>query len=237
MNCYICKGNDESTSVYELKQGGTVDICLVCENTYEYYLDVIKRECLIDGESQDVTRDDERIIRKERELREKEEQRQKDYDKLVDSDGSIFYFSNEQLRTLEYNHSVLRYASGFLDIGDDYEDHVQRFKFNYAIDKHWYIDEWDGLRDVNIYLDNVKKETQKVKKPEETNWRERTRKWYSGRFECHESLYNVTFGFSRYDNEPCGEVWINYDFICSKSYKIARLIKGLLKDDGWQVKE
>ncbi|GIN58493.1 hypothetical protein J8TS2_28120 [Lederbergia ruris] len=230
MICYSCKNEceDYELSEHELKLGGQVDICLECENTYEFYLDVIKRECLIDGVSYDLTSDDKKMIERERKLRLENEEEER----LLDCDKSIFYFSNEPKKKPEYNHQVLKYINGFLGIEDDTEEHIQRFRFKSMIERHWHLDEWDGLTNVHIYIDTVSKEYQKVKKPEETQWRNRVRKWYAGRFECDdESLYNCTFGYSQIDNEPFGEVYVSYDFICSKSYRIKRLVEGLIKED------
>lgn len=233
MSCYICKKNDEQTSEYELKVGGQVDICFVCENTYEYYLRYIKREMLIDGVPYDVTSQDEKIIKKERKLRERQEEEEAEYERLVDSNGSIFYLTNQQKKNIDYDHQVLRYVNSFLGVDADDESHIQRLKFNYIVAKHWHLDEWDGLSNVHIWIDQVSK---KIEKPEEKEWRERTRRWYRGKMECDEDFYNVTFGFSQYNDEPCGDIWIDYSFICSKSYKLARLIRGLLMDDGWKFK-
>lgn len=152
--------------------------------------------------------------------------------RMIGLDKSIFFFSNKPKKDVEYNWPALRYINNFLDSKDEHEtDHIQRFKFNYAIGKHWYIGDWDGLTGVNVYLDTVKKEYEKVKKPEETKWRDRVRKWYSGRFECNEDFYNVTFGFSQYDNEPYGEVYVSYEFLSSKSRKISKLVEGLINNE------
>ncbi|AIF45414.1 hypothetical protein [Virgibacillus sp. SK37] len=234
VKCYGCNEDTFSflVSEYELKSGGKVNVCIECENNAEVYFDKIKRNCLIDGKAYELTENDRKQIRLERKLRlEKEED-----ERILDCKKSIFYFSNVPLKKPEYNHQALKYINEFVGADDSNEDHIQRFKFNYAIGKHWHLEEWDGLTNVHIYIDEVSKEYQKVKKPEETKWRDRTRKWYSGRFECDESFYNVTFGFSQYDNEPCGDVYVSYDFICSKSYKISRLVKKLLIEDGWEVR-
>lgn len=229
MTCYCCKKELEEylVSEYELKKGGTVQFCIECENTAEYYFDVIKRECLIDGVNYDLTSRDKKQIRAERKLRlEKEEE-----NRLLDCDKSIYFFSNAPVKSVEYNHQVLNYINKFID-AEDNEGHIQRFKFKYTVGQHWYFEEWEGLKNVNIYIDTVNKEVQKVKKPGDTEWRERVRKWYSGRFQCDEDFYNVTFGFSKYGDDQINDVHINYPFICSKSRKIRKLIKGLLVDKG-----
>lgn len=225
MTCYCCKGDTEQMSLYELKSGGNVNICWVCENTYEHYLNVIKRECLIDGETLTVSKDDESIIKRDRRL--EQEARDNEMADLIENEPSIYHFNNTDT---ELNHHVLTYAAEFLSIDNPKALHV---KYDHYIDLKWHFDEWDGLSNVYIYLDSVNKKAEKVKKPEEKEWRERTRKWHSGRFECNNDLYNVTFGFAQYDNEPCGEVYVNYQFTCSKSYKIARLVKELLIAKGW----
>ncbi|KRG15602.1 hypothetical protein ACA30_05790 [Virgibacillus soli] len=229
MICYACENKREEyeLSEYKLKKGGhNVQVCLECENSYEKYLDYIKRNCLIDGVSYELTSDDKKMIERERKLRLENEEEER----LLDCKKYVYYFSNEPLKKPEYNHQVLKYINGFLNVEEDTEEHIQRFKFKGVVGQHFHLDEWDGLTNVHISIDTVSKEYQKVKKPEETQWRDRVRKWYSGRFECDENLCNVSFGFVQYDNEPFGEVWVNYDFICSKSYRIKRLIEGLIKD-------
>lgn len=229
--CYCCGITEEKTSTYDLKSGGNVEICLVCENTYEIYLDKIKRDCLIDGVAYDLTKQDEAVIKRERELRKQQKHEEEEYNRLMDSEQSIFYFTNKQSKRVEPNHQVIRYVSGFLGL-DDEEADIVGMRFNYPVGKHWHLNKWDGLSNVHIRLDEYSIEHQKVKKPEETHWRNRVRKWYSGRFECDEDFYNVTFGFKQYDDELCGDIYVNYAFICSKSYKVAKLIRELLEADG-----
>lgn len=229
INCYGCKKDkfDFLLNKYELKKGGTVHFCVECENNAETYFDVIKRDCLIDGKSLEVTSKDEKEISTARKLRlEKEEEERK-----LDAPKSIYWFTNEPKKKPEINYQVLKYINQFLDVDEYKEEHIQRFKFNQSINKHWYFDfvEELGLSEVHIYLDDVKKEYQKVKKPHETEWRDRIRKWYSGRLQCKQNFYNVTFGFSQYDNEPIGEVYVNYPFLCSKSNKVARFIESLIE--------
>src|SRR5690625_888085 len=100
LKCHYCNEDtlDFLTDTYELKKGGTVDVCVVCENDAEIYFDKIKRECLIDGESLEVTREDEKEITREKRLRHRKEEEER----VFDCDKSIFYFSNEPLRKPEY---------------------------------------------------------------------------------------------------------------------------------------
>ncbi|WP_143760503.1 hypothetical protein [Paenibacillus odorifer] len=217
-------------STYELKSGGNVNICWICENTYEHYLNVIKRECLIDGEPLTVTRDDEIIIKKEGIMRLEQESKDNEMADLIQNEQQIYYFNNADT---ELNHHVIDYAAEFIGLDKPKVLHV---KYGHFIDLHFHLDEWDGLSNISIYLDSMNKKIEKSKKPEEKEWRERTRKWYSGRFECYNDLYNTTFGFAQYDKEPCGDVYVNYQFTCSKSYKIARLVKELLIAKGWSFR-
>lgn len=238
MKCYCCQQEieDELYSEYKLKDNkGNVNICIECENSQEIYLDKIKRNCLIDGQVYEVSRSDEKIINSERALRAREEESERKYN----CKKSIYYFSNAQ--KFQENYQAIKYCNGFLGVAEDSEDNIQRMKFNYSINKHWIIDEtWDkDLGKIDIYLDNFNKEIQKVKKPEETEWRERTRIWWSGKIVCEEDFYNATFGFSTYSDygEEVNDVYVNYQFICSKSYKLSKKIMQLLKEDGWNVIE
>ncbi|WP_018923848.1 hypothetical protein [Salsuginibacillus kocurii] len=231
MSCYVCKKDMESymLSQYKLKQGGTVDICIECENTSEYYFDVIKRECLIDGESLELTASDEKLIKIEKKQRKELEEEQE----LLDADKGVFLFTNEPNKKPEYDGQVMQYINQFLGVED--ESHLQRFRFTYPMKKHWHLEEWDGLSNVHIYLDSVKKSKYKAKKPEETEYKERIRKWYSGRFESDQDFYNATFGFSIDKDEPIDRVCVDYGFLCSKKHKVSRLIAGLLSDAGYDV--
>lgn len=229
MICYSCKNEKEANELsdYELKSGGSVSVCLVCENTSEYYLDVIKRECLIDGVAYELTDDDIKQIRIESKMRKEVEEDERRQDEALSADQPIFFFTNEPLKKPEYDYQALKYMNGFLGNEEHEESHVQRFKFKDAVCKHWYVGDWDGLTNVNIYIDTINKDYQRVRKPGEKEWRNRTRKWYSGRFECDESFYNVTFGFSQVEDKPFGDVYVNYSFICSKGWKIGKLVEEL----------
>lgn len=240
MKCYCCKRDieDDLYSEYKLKTGEKVKICIECENDGLTYFDIIKRNCLIDGIAYDITKQDEKYIENEKKLKaEKDEE-----DRLMNCGKSIFYFTNndgKKPETWGMNHSAVKYANFFLSIKESNEEHIQRFRFNYVVGRHWHLDGWNNLGDVNIYLDSYKIENYKARKPGEAEWQDRTRTWYSGRIVCSCDLYNTTFGFATYSNEDniVNDIYINYQFICSKSYKFARLIKQLLKEDGWKVKE
>lgn len=229
MSCYCCSKDNEQTSVFELKSGGNVDVCLVCENTYEYYLDYIKRNCLIDGVAYGLSKQDESDIKREQKLRKQQEHEEAEYERLVDSKGSIFYFTNEQKKNVEMNHHVIQYAEEFT--GSNSDD-AKLMRFNYPVQQSWFLEEWDGLRNCNVYLDDYNLEVQRVKKSDEKEYRERRRYWYRGRFECDNDLYNTTFGYALYDNDKTiDRVYLNYQYICSKSYRLEKLIKYLVSGD------
>lgn len=224
MNCYGCKKDKTNIKQYELKKGGKVAFCLECENDTLIYHDFIKRECLIDGVAYELNKGD----RKEIQIGKRLKERQDEEKRLFDNEKLIFYFNNESKREPELNYQALKYMNGFLNKDDHDTDHMQRMLFNHGIGKHWYIEEWKGLTGVNVYIDSMSKEHQRVRKNSDEQWRERVRKWYSGRFECDESLYNCTFGFSQYDNEPFGDVYASYEFICSKKYDVQMLVNELI---------
>lgn len=238
MECYCCNKeiNNDEYSEYELKEDKSkVYVCFECENTYEYYLDKIKRNCLIDGGSYEVTKNDEKFIEKERALRLEEEEELR----LKDCNKSIFYFTNKHgkvPKVYENNHQLLRYCNEFLGTGDDFNnDNIQRFTFNFSTNKHWIIPkEWDkNLGGIYIYLDNFKKDTYNSKTHNEKNWNAKTREWWHGRIVCEEEFYNTTFSFCT-ENNIFDRVYIDYSFICSKSYKLERKIEELLIKDGFK---
>lgn len=237
IECYCCnkKFPEHQISEYELKDNSKkINVCIECENSQEIYLDKIKRLCLIDDLSYEVSRLEEKIINDERSSRLKEEE----ISRLRDCKKSIYYFSNAE--KFEVNYQAIKYANGFLGVLGDSADQLQRMKFNYDCNKHWSIDKsWDkNLGKIDIYLDSFKKEIQKVRKPGAVEWRERTRIWWSGRIVCEEDFYNATFGFSTYsDNDLVNEIYVNYQFLCSKSYKLSKKIMELLKEDRWNVKK
>ncbi|MBU3216661.1 SAM-dependent methyltransferase [Clostridium estertheticum] len=238
IECHCCnkKFPEYQISEYTSKDGLSIEnICIECENDSLTYMNIIKRNFLIDGESYEVTRADEREIKKEESLkREKDEAERK-----RDCKKSILYLSNAE--KFDINYQIVKYANGFIGTQEDSgEDNIQRCKFNYGCNKHWSIDKtWDkNLGKVDIHLDSFKKEIQRVRKPGAVDWRERTRIWWSGRILCEEDFYNATFGFSTYsDDEIVKEVYVNYQFICSKSYSLSKKIMELLKEDGFKVKE
>lgn len=222
--CYFCEQQHDqhNFSQYELKDGtGKVDVCVECENDGLTYFDKIKRLCLIDGQDLPVTRKDEKYIEAEKKLRAEADEEER----IRWMPKSIYYITNEPKKGIELDYQAIKFVNGFLGKKDHETDHVQRLKFNFDIDKRWVVEGFDVFDRVEIWLDGVKKEYQKVRKPEETEWRDRVRRWYFGRIITGIDLYDTTFGFSQYDNEPCGDVWLNYKFKCSKSYKFARLIK------------
>ena len=232
IECYCCnkKFPEDQISEYELKDGlSTKNICIECENDSLMYMDIIKRNFLIDGQAYEVTKVDEKEIKKEKSLKyEKDEN-----ERLRDCKKSIFYLSNAE--KFEINHQAIKYANGFLSTGEDSgEDNIQRCKFNYGYDKHWEIPtSWDkNLGKIDIYIDSFKKEIQNIRKPGEKVWKERTRTWWSGRIICEEDFYNATFGFSTYSNEGemVNDIYVNYQFLCSKSYTLSKKIKQLLKE-------
>lgn len=222
MSCQSCGTADLELSLYDLKTGGQCSFCIVCENTYEYYLDKIKRNCLLDGIAYELTKDDKKMIEKERKLR---LENTYEIDEL--STKGIYYFSNEPVKEVDMNYQALKYVNYFLDKEDHNTEHLQRFKFKNAIGRSVYIGEFDGLSNVIVTIDSVNKTYEKVKKQGEKEYRNRVRKWYSGRFQCNEDFYNCTFGFSQLDDNEFGSVYVNYDFLCSKSNKIANLVESV----------
>lgn len=241
MKCYCCDKeiNSGEYSEYQLKKDKSrVYVCFECENTEEYYLDKIKRNCFIDGKSYEVTKKDEKVIEKERALRIKEEEEIR----LMDCNKSIFYFTNKQGRVpgiYDNNYQLLRYCNEFLGVKDDLNnDNIQRFTFNSIVNKHWIIPEdWDKtLGRIDIYIDDFKKDTYKSKSHNEKNWNEKTCLWWHGRIVCEEEFYSTTFSFCT-ENNIFDRVYVDYGFMCSKSYKLETKIKELLIKDGFKKSE
>lgn len=222
MSCQCCGTADLELSLYELKAGGQCSYCIVCENTYEYYLDHIKRNCLLNGVAYELSTHDKKIIENEKKLR---LENMYQIDEL--SSKGIYYFSNEPVKDVDMNYQAMKYVNYFLDKQDHDTEHLQRFKFKKSIGRSIYIGNFDGLTDVRLTIDTVNKTYEKVKKQGETEYRERVRKWYSGRFECNEDFYNCTFGFSQIDENEYGSVYVNYDFLCSKTNRISKLVESV----------
>lgn len=240
INCKVCnnKIKNDLYNEYELKEcNSIVNICIECENNGLVYFDYIKRNCLIDGESYELTKQDKEYIRREK----KRKRIKEEEERALDIPKSIFYFTNKDGRNidkLDPNFQVIKYANFFLDNELDKMDNIQRFKFPYHIFRKWEIKDFEGLDTVIITLNNYSKEIEKHRKPSENKWKERTRTWYSGKIKTDVDLYNTTFGFATYSDKEnnINDVYINYDYICSKSYGFRKLIKKLLKEDGWNVK-
>lgn len=228
--CYFCeqKNGEHYFSEYELKDGsGKVDVCIECENDGLTYFDKIKRLCLIDGQDMPVTKKDEQYIEAEKKLKAESDEEER----IRWLPKSIYYITNEPKKSIDLDYQAVKFVNSFLGKTDHETDHIQRLKFTYDIRKHWIVDKFDIFDRVEIWLDGVNKEYQQVKKPGEKEWRERIRRWYFGRIITGIDLYDVTFGFSQYDDEPCGDVWINYEFVCSRERKLKQLVREQLSSN------
>ncbi len=167
------------------------------------------------------------IMRKQR-TEEEEEERKFQLPK------SVFYFNNEPLKKPEYNHQVFNYINHFVGVEEDHDDHVQRFRFTHSKPIKIEIDEYEGFKDIVIRLDGYKTYYERVKAPEEKEWRNRTRKWFFGRFESDNTFYNQSFGFAQYDDNPIDRVHLNLSY--SQNRKIIGLIKDELSIHGFEFK-
>lgn len=237
MRCYSC--NKEITrndySEYQLKKDNSkVQFCLECANDELVYFDVIKKDCLIDGESKELSDGDKKYIKNERIRR----NREKKEHRLIDCNKSVFFFTNKQspfLSKLDINHQVLRYCNQFTGQDDiDEEEYIQRFRFPFSIHKTWKLN-YEDLGEITIILEGYKKEVEQVRKDRTEKWRDRVRKWYHGKITVPNcDLYNCTFGFATYDNIKeikFNNIYVNYDYICSYSWKFRRILAYLLKED------
>lgn len=91
-----------------------------------------------------------------------------------------------------------------------------------------YYSEWICRKCVemsNINYD-LKKDTYKSKIHNQKNWK-KTRLWWYGRIICEEEFYNTTFSFCT-ENNVFDRVYVDYSFICNKSYKLERKMEELL---------
>lgn len=232
--CYCCEKEiddsciDSSGREYELKTGGKVQVCFVCENDEYQYVHKIKADCLIDGRSYDVTAK-EKKNKKNLEAKNKQfEQDEIEWAKLIEGGQKVYWFCNRGSRKFEHN-SALRYANEFLGNPDATEEQsLKRFMFGYVVEcvNDVYLEDVVGLKWVKLILDGVSISNYKARKPGETEWQDRIRKWYYGRVLTSCDLYDSSFGFSWHSNDKkYGDVYMGYPYLCSKSWQMSNLVK------------
>ncbi|QPW62068.1 N-6 DNA methylase [Clostridium botulinum] len=239
--CYCC---NKDVPTWELTEYSTKDkskkvqVCLECDNDELMYLDKIKRDLLsCDGESYEVTKNDEKQINKLKEIKEQElkEKERMEWDK------NIYILTNcngKSLEFMEVNNQLLNLCNEFHGIDKFEEQNWIKIKYPYLISKTWEIDNFDIFEKVKITLEGYTVQHEKCRKNKNEDWQDRIKCYWFGKIITNNELYDTTFGFFTEDSnkEFNGDIWINYDYICSKNYIFKKLIKQLLKEDGWIIK-
>ncbi|BAE47709.1 SAM-dependent DNA methyltransferase (plasmid) [Clostridium botulinum] len=239
--CHCC---NKDTPTWQLTEYTTKDrkenvqVCLECENDELVYLDKIKRDLfLCDGESYEITNKDERRIRELKILKEKELQEKE----CMEWNKEIYILTNctgKSLEFIEINHQLLNLCNEFHGIDNFAEKNWIKIKYPYLTNKEWEIDNIDIFEKVKIILEGCTVQHEKCRKNKNEDWQDRIKAHWFGKIITNNELYDTTFGFFTEDNkkELSGDVWVNYDYVCSKNYIFKDLIKKLLKENGWIIK-
>ena len=210
--CYCCNKEIEEYQVtgdYKLKDTKEdVLVCFECANDKYIYLSKIKSNLLIDGELYELTNSDKKHLKdleKEREI-EIEQKR------LESIDKNIYLFTNKQRQNTvgeNSNHQLLTMCKDFQSANDD---NIIKIKYPFIVDCKKHFENILGLEYIDISVDSLKIE------------RDNQRHIYKGKIKTSWSLYDTSFSIFYYENNKKANVYVNYNFICSKSYSMKKLI-------------
>lgn len=210
--CYCCNKDIEEYQVagdYKLKDTKEdVSVCIECANDEYTYLYKIKSNLLIDGELYELTNSDKKHLKdleKEREI-EIEQKR------LESIDKNIYLFTNKQRQNTvgeNSNHQLLTMCKDFQSANDD---NIIKIKYPFIVDCKKHFENILGLEYIDISVGGLKIE------------RDNQRHIYKGKIKTSWSLYDTSFSIFYYENNKKANVYVNYNFICSKSYSMKKLI-------------
>lgn len=258
--CYCCNNDiyeNEFYRTYEKKEGGEVVVCLECENDELMYSDKIKRNLVIGGENYEISKEEEKHIRKLKDIKQKENQIKRQMEGIK----NIYICTNNPRDTfIDETQQVhgLKFVKLSQGISEDNDNTVVKIKLPYLISKKYNFDNQVFYREnkikkvydrknrkinevayeyeykfdkLEVTIDDLRIEHYKARKDKKEDWQDRERYIYHGSINCSEDLYNTTFSIFYYPNDEKTSVYIDYDFICSMSYKFKRLIEDRVLND------
>ena len=210
--CYCCNKEIEEYQVtgdYKLKDTKEdVLVCFECANDEYIYLSKIKSNLLIDGESYELTNSDKKHLKD----LEKEHEIEIEQKRLESIDKNIYLFTNKQRQNTvgeNSNHQLLTMCKDFQSANDD---NIIKIKYPFIVDCKKHFENILGLEYIDISVDGLKIE------------RDNQRHIYKGKIKTSWSLYDTSFSIFYYENNKKANVYVNYNFICSKSYSMKKLI-------------
>lgn len=222
--CYCCNKDIEEYQVagdYKLKDTKEdVSVCIECANDEYTYLYKIKSNLLIDNESYELTNSDKKHLKN----LEKERERDIEQKRLESIDKSIYIFTNQQRQDIvgeNSSHQLLTMCKDFQCANDD---NLIKIKYPFIVDCKKHFENILELEYIDISVDSLRIEHYKARKPGEKDWNDRQRYIYKGRIKTSCDLYDATLGIFYYPHDKKASVYVNYDFICSKSYSMKKLI-------------
>ena len=246
-----------SCDKYTLKSDNSVvNVCLECSNDELMYIDKIKRDLLIEGKSYDISSKDEKFVKRliEQKIKMEELEKQFSYDKniYICTNNARDTFIDE----MSPIHS-LNFVKLFQGVDEYNDDSVIKIKLPYIVNKQYdfsnevickkldfkrkriiedgikkFIDE-PYYREVKfdklIYIINdLNIEHYKARKPGDKEWNDRERHIYHGYLDCGSDFYNTTFTIIYYPHDKKASTYVNYDFICSMSWKFKQPIEKVI---------
>lgn len=223
-SCYCCNKEIEECELdgeYNTKLNNeNVLVCIECANDEYMYLTKIKSDLLIDNISYELTDSDRKTIK----LLEKERNRKIEQDRLESIDKSIYLFTNQARQTVNNEYSQVHLMNMCKEFQSATDENIVKIKYPFVIDCKVHLENVIGLEFVDISVDSLKIEHYKARKPHEKEWNNRQRHIYHGTIKTSCDLYDTTLGIFHYPHDDSWSIYVNYDYICSKSYKMKQLI-------------
>ena len=222
--CYCCNKEIEEYQLgrsYKLKLNNEeVLVCMECDNNELTYLTKIKPNLLIDGESYDLTDSDKKSIK----ILEKERQREIEQERIASTEKSIYLFTNQARQTVENEYSQVHLMNMCKAFQNATEKNIVKIKYPFIVNCKKHFDNTLGLEYIDLSVDDLSIEHYRARKPGEKEWNDRQRHIYHGTIKTSCDLYDTTFGIFFYPHDKRCTVYVNYQYICSKSHKMKMLI-------------
>lgn len=221
--CYCCNKEIEEYELggeYKSKDDKDVLVCFECENDEYMYLTKIKSDLLIDGVAYELTNSDKKSIKR------LEEERNRDIEqkRLASIDKSIYLFTNQARQTVENEYSQVHLINMCKDFQSATDENVVKIKYPFIVDCNVHLIDTLGLKYIDLSVNDLSIEHYKAKKPGEKEWNNRQRHIYHGTIKTSCDLYDTTFAIFYYPHDKTCSVYVNYEYICSKSYGMKKLI-------------
>lgn len=260
--CYCCNKEIEDYQVsyndaVKKSDKEKVLVCFECANDELIYLNKIRRDLILDGDSYELTSKDEKYIRKLADIK----HRKDELNKSASYDKNIYICTNNARDTFIDDTSpihALEFVKLFQNVDDD--NSVIKIKLPYVITKSYdfsnkviytqtqfkkkriiedgvkkFIDEpylhETKLEKLIYTIDDLSIEHYKARKDKNEDWQDRERHIYHGHLDCGDDFYNTDFGIIYYPHEKKASVYVHYNFICSMSHKFAKPIRDVIVKD------